>query len=423
MKKIIILGAGASGLMAGYILSKQGFNIEIIEAQDRIGGRIKSKNTNSFPYFLELGAEFVHGNLPTTLQLLDEAKIPYYKTEGEIWNYEEGVFNQDDNFSEYFEAFHEKLSQLTEDCSVYEFLENNFKGEKYSQLRKSILNFVQGYDGADPNEMSVFSLREENPDNEEEDEYTIEGGYSSLMEYLYLKCRENGVNFHFSEIITHTNWKKNKVFLTSKSNKEYKAEKVIFTLPIALLQQESIEFKPQIPEYISAANEIGSGHAIKFIFQFNSEFFKTSKMSKLEDLHLLLSNEEIPTWWMHKTKPALLTGWLGGPKAFELRNSSNEELLNRSLKTLHHFFDLPENILFENLENWEISVPTADPFAKCAYSYDKINSEEARAVLNTPIEQTLYFAGEALYTGDATGTVEAALITGENTAKKIIQLK
>lgn len=422
MEKIIIVGAGASGLMAGYELSKHGFNIEIIEAQERIGGRIKSKSINSFPYFLELGAEFVHGNLLTTLRLLDEAKIPYYKTEGEIWNYENSDFNQDDNFSEYFEAFHEKLNQLQEDCSVYEFLEKEFKDEKHSQLRKNILNFVQGYDGADPNKMSVFSLREENPDSEE-DEYTIEGGYSSLMDYLYLKCRENGVNFHFSEIITHANWKKNEVFLKSKSNKEYKAEKAIFTLPIALLQKESIHFKPEIPEYISAANEIGSGHAIKFIFQFNSEFFKTTKISKLKDLHLLLSNEEIPTWWMHNTKPALLTGWLGGPKAFELRNSSKEELFNMSLKTLPLFFDLPENIISENLENWEISVPSADPFAKCAYSYNKINSEEARKVLNTPIEQTLYFAGEALYIGDATGTVEAALAAGENTAKKIIQLK
>lgn len=420
MEKIIIVGAGASGLMTGYLLSKQGYQIEIIEAQNQIGGRIKSKIMHSSSHnFLELGAEFVHGNLPTTLQLLHEAQIPYYKIKGEVWNYNNGNFDQNDDFLNDFELFHKRLNQLEADCSVHQFLEKEFKGEQYIQLRQSILNFVMGYDGADPNDMSIFSLRNENPENNE-DEFTIEGGYTALMNYLFTKCKENGVNFYFSESITQANWKKGEVFLTSNTGRKYSAEKAIFTLSIALLQEKYIDFEPAIPNYISAANEIGVSHAIKFIFQFNPTFFKNTNIAQLNDLHLLLSDEEIPTWWIHSTKPTQLTGWLGGPKAFEMKDSSKKDLLSMALKTLSTILNISESTISDHLENWEITIPSADPFTKCAYSYNKINSKKAREIINTPLEKTLYFAGEALYNGNATGTVEAALVSGESTAKKII---
>ena len=71
--KVIIIGAGAAGLMAARLLAEQGYTVTILEAQDRTGGRIHTLHDKSFAQPVELGAEFIHGNLPVTIGLLKES--------------------------------------------------------------------------------------------------------------------------------------------------------------------------------------------------------------------------------------------------------------------------------------------------------------------------------------------------------------
>jgi monoamine oxidase len=56
-------------------------------------------------------------------------------------------------------------------------------------------------------------------------------------------------------------------------------------------------------------------------------------------------------------------------------------------------------------------------FSLGAYSYSKLFTEAARKLLNQPVQDTIYFAGEALYEGEAGGTVEAALHSGYSVSK------
>ena len=67
---IIIIGAGAAGLMAALKLSAKNKNVIVLEARDRIGGRIHTVENSSDTKNVELGAEFIHGDLPVTLNLL-----------------------------------------------------------------------------------------------------------------------------------------------------------------------------------------------------------------------------------------------------------------------------------------------------------------------------------------------------------------
>jgi len=97
---VLIIGAGAAGLMAAYRLSASGKKVIVLEARNHTGGRIHTISHESFFKHAELGAEFIHGDLPVTLNLLKEADIKYSPAGGEMVRYEKGQFLGDGGFIE-----------------------------------------------------------------------------------------------------------------------------------------------------------------------------------------------------------------------------------------------------------------------------------------------------------------------------------
>src|SRR6059058_2089192 len=87
---IIIIGAGAAGLMAAWELIRTGKKVLILEARDRPGGRIHTINDPCFQIPVELGAEFIHGDLELTFMILEKAGIKFHKVGGAAWRKENG---------------------------------------------------------------------------------------------------------------------------------------------------------------------------------------------------------------------------------------------------------------------------------------------------------------------------------------------
>src|SRR6478672_8690270 len=154
--EIIVIGAGAAGLMVARKLSHQGKQVRIIEARERAGGRILTSITNEFSMPIEEGAEFIHGDLSESLRLLEEAGIRYYETAGDLYNAQESKVHKQNDFIEHQKIFAKKLSEVNEEMSVQTFLDLNFKEEKYDSLRKSVEGYVQGYDLADLDKASTL---------------------------------------------------------------------------------------------------------------------------------------------------------------------------------------------------------------------------------------------------------------------------
>ena len=100
MEHILIIGAGATGLMATKTLSEKGYKVTVLEALDRIGGRMHTHREGTFAKSVELGAEFIHGDLPVTLGLLKDANISYHKLEGEWWQLVAGDFKKNEEGKE-----------------------------------------------------------------------------------------------------------------------------------------------------------------------------------------------------------------------------------------------------------------------------------------------------------------------------------
>src|SRR5207249_352417 len=79
---IIIVGAGAAGLMAARELSERGKKVFVLEARERIGGRICPLPQEVWGYPAQGGAEFIHGEAPVTHELLKEASLTLVEPEG-----------------------------------------------------------------------------------------------------------------------------------------------------------------------------------------------------------------------------------------------------------------------------------------------------------------------------------------------------
>jgi monoamine oxidase len=155
---------------------------------------------------------------------------------------------------------------------------------------------------------------------------------------------------------------------------------------------------------------------MKFLLEFREPFW----IDSLGNAGFVLSDEPVPTWWTQSGESKLLTGWLGGPTVTQRTSMSDIELIDLALQSLSSIFQVSVNKLEEMLVQGKLINWTNLPVSMGGYSYSFPNSEAAKKMLSIPIEETLFFAGEALYNGDAPGTVEAAFVTGQQAAVRIL---
>jgi monoamine oxidase len=423
MNDIIIIGAGAAGLMAARLLSKKGKSVTVLEARDRIGGRIHTVNGDGFSQPVETGAEFMHGELPLTMGLIKETGVTYTKGQGKMWNLEQGHLEEGDSFNEGWDKFIHELKKLKQDITIAEFLNTRFGEEKYNDLRESITRFVNGFDAADTAKASAFSLREEWTSEEDLTGYRLEGGYSQLMEFLRIEAVKHHASFHLSKKVTEIRWHRASVKIITEEGNEYEARKILITIPPSVLKTGAVRFIPAINEYETALSKIETGGVIKFLVEFKEAYWedKNASLRAMPHLHFLFSDAFIPTWWSQRpdTTP-LLTGWLSGPVTDHLEINENE-LIKEAERSLAYILngsgdDLKTKIRAIKVINW-----MKDPFSRGAYAYRTIETPQAIKILSTPIEDTIYFAGEAYYDGSNMGTVESALACGEKRAKEILR--
>lgn len=418
MKKqhVIVIGAGAAGLVAASKVSAK-FEVTIIETLKKTGGRIRTISPANAEPVIEAGAEFVHGDTPVTKKLLEEAGLKPVKLTGKMLRKEGKEWSEETDMIEGWDELVEKMKGQRKDMTMSDFIDKHFSGEQYADLRRHIRAFVGGFDVAGLDEVSVQSLYREW--SNEGDQYRLPEGYGELVNYLEKACRDAGCRILTGETVRQIDWQKNEVTVYTSSGKKISATKVLITVPVSVLRNISgscsINITPPVDEYINAAKQVGFGTVVKVLLVLKEKLWK-------KGTGFIFSTETIPTWWTHyPAENNLITGWAGGPAAAQLSQHTDAELLEIALTSLANIFDMSASELRNIVASSYVFNWSKNDESMGAYSFSTPDSASARKILNEPIDDTIFFAGEALYDGPFGGTVEAALSSGISAASKLIQ--
>jgi len=419
---VLIIGAGAAGLLAARELATAGRRVLVVEARDYLGGRAHTLTPPGFTQAIEAGAEFMHGEVPLTRALLTEANIDWQDTAGRTYVVREGEARADADFFAALPQVLARLETLTEDVPLADFLAREFAGPAHAELRATATQFAEGYDAADAQFVSSLALRDEWQAGGAEDSPRPVGGYGPLLAWLAAQAQAAGAVVHLATPVQGVSWQPGRAEVTATTGATYHAQRVLCTVPLGVWQRRAgqpghLGFSPELPAHRAAAAQLGFGAVIKFVLEFETPFWQ----AQLPELEFLLSEAPVPTWWTQLPDPRpLLTGWVAGPAAQRLRTASADALLHLALTSLAQLLRTPLAALQAQLRASYVRNWGADAYAYGAYSYPTVGAPAARAVLAAPVADTLFWAGEGLYAGPEGGTVEAALASGRLAAQALL---
>jgi monoamine oxidase len=419
MTHFLIVGAGAAGLMVARELARAGKRVTILEARERCGGRIYALPVQEFGYPAEGGAEFIHGAAPVTRALVREARLSLLPSGGTRWSARSGALSRDDGPPAHADRFYQALAELQTDLPIAEFLATRFPGPPYAELRRSITRMVEGYDAADPSRASTLALRDEWMGEGRGRQHRIVEGYGALIEFLASECRKHGASIHLGAVVTAIEAAGGRIAAQCRDGTVVEGDVVILAVPLPLLSE--IALPPAAREKAAASADIGFGNVVKMLLRFAAPWWAHQGGHDLADMSFLFSNATVPTWWtQHPAGYPVLTGWYAGPKADRVASLTETELVDMGLASLAEIFELPTDRVRGQLVAAQAINWGNDPFARGAYSYATPKTREALAALAKPDSDAVLFSGEALYAGADMGTVEAALASGQETARMIL---
>jgi monoamine oxidase len=415
---VVVIGAGAAGLAAARDLSGTGKRVCIVEARERIGGRIDTRRVDGVALPIELGAEFVHGEAEATFAAVNAAPlIALQLPDTHFWS-RNGKWSKTEEFWTRIARVRAKIPNFKRDISFAQFLRSHREIDPH--LRELASNFVEGYHAAHADRISAVALRASDEETEAPAQFRIVNGYDRVMQWLLAGVAPDRGELRLNTMVKRVRWSGGDVTVETTRD-TIRARAAVITIPIGVWKAPHdadgfIAFDPPLRDKERAIAKLELGHVVKIAFRFREPFWEP-------DVNFVHSNDRyVPTWWTYSpVRAPILTGWAGGHAADALLAESEDARVSRAIDSMASAFATKrrriESLLVATYtHDWQ-----ADPFSRCAYSYAGVGGAEAHKMLAKPVAKTLFFAGEAT-SGDETGTVAGAIESGQRAARELRRL-
>ena len=408
----IVIGAGAAGLAAARDLSSAGKSVAILEARQRIGGRIFTLHETNLPLPIELGAEFIHGEAEETFKIVEAGAFLAYELPNNRWISDRGKFRRLPNFWATTKRIRMRIPARGRDVSFAEFL--NKQRNLSPRLKAMMMNFAEGYNAAHADRLSAKSLRATEDEEDDPKQWRVADGYDSVIESLRAGLDPSRSTLHLGCEATEVKWSRGSVEVTSRKGETFHAAAAVITIPIGVWKSaDAIRFDPPLREKERAIRKLEVGHVVKVVLGFHERFWDP------ERVFVVSRDPFMPTWWTtNPVRSSMLTGWAGGHAAD--RMLAAQDLTDRALQSLASVFGVKRREIDSKLDSVHVHNWQADPFSRGAYSYASVGGELAHETLARQVDGTLFFAGEAT-TPYETGTVAGAIGTGRRAAKQLLK--
>ena len=416
MQSVLVIGAGLAGLAAARQLANAGLHVTILEARDRVGGRVHTTRDPRFPVPVELGAEFVHGKPKEVWDIILQKNLLTGSVEGDNWCSEDRVLKKCNDFWPRWERVARllKRAKTYPDRSFAEFIETI---DVDIETKKSSVEFVEGFNAARADLISVQYLAnaQETSDRESGDKpFRVFAGLDTLV-HSFSGFDGNQVELHLNTPVGEIEWSPGYVRADA-----FEAETAIVTLPLGVLQSGRVRFTPALKDKETAARQLVMGHVVKVILCFHTSFWEERGLTKLTFIHA--RGEKFPTWWT--TRPMatpILVGWAGGPPAGKLAAKGKDFIVKAAIQSLASALKLSTRSIENRLQAFLVADWQEDPFSLGAYSYVPVGGITASIALARPIADTLFFAGEATNSDGNSGTMHGAIATGRRAAEELLR--
>ena len=437
---VIVVGGGAAGLAAARTLEEAGVSVVLLEARERLGGRVFTHHEAGVPAPVELGAEFIHGSAPALQGILHAAGLAIVEVEGDRWTVMRGRLKPLDDFWEKLDLVMRRLPAApSRDRSFRAFLNDEPGGATLKHERQIAREFVEGFHAADSRIISARALAEGGSPGEDVRERRIGRileGYDRVIRWL---AEPLTGRIHTSTIVTVVKWRPGHVevhahLADGRMCTPLEAEAAIIAVPVGVLKAAQDEpgamaFIPELRQKWAALDCLTVGQVVRVVLRLRERFWasewfaKQAKTDQLDTLSFLHTHDQdFPVWWTaYPMRAPLMVGWAGGPRAIRLSQLAPEEIEARAVTSLSRQLHLPRRRVAGMVtgvwnHNWQ-----HDPFARGAYSYQVVGGNGAPAALARPLRGTLFFAGEATNVSGGTGTVDGAIATGRRAATQVVR--
>ncbi|MEE1784931.1 NAD(P)/FAD-dependent oxidoreductase [Streptomyces sp. SP17BM10] len=420
-KKVIVVGAGISGLAAARHLADKGHDVSVLEARDRIGGRVwTSRKWSGVP--LDLGASWIHGidENPIT-DLAEKAGARTVVTDPESSSdYLAGGQKVEGAQAQALQRWQKDTAEALasyqdddkQDVSVRSAVQDALGWSHLPDGDKTLISYALNdyeheYAGS-VDQMSALHF---------DDDAKVKGkdvlfpdGYGAVTDYLV-----KGLSVQTGQVVQQVDWNSGGVTVTTDKD-TFQADHVVVTLPLGVLQSGAVRFGPGLPaDKRTAIDKLGMGVLDKCYLRFPKVFWPdTDWLTYVPNLDRYGQWEQ----WINIDRAAgqpVLLGFNAADFGRTVEGWSDSQIVDSAMGTLRTMFgaDIPQPVDFQ-ITRW-----ASDPYARGSYSFVKVGATPAtRDQLAAGVDGRVHFAGEATHRQDP-ATVHGAYLSGIRAAKEI----